>query len=74
MKQQDDPIERLMKKGVRFLLNDAEVALMLGYTPSAMRQRRYKHPDTLPPSFLMGKCHRYDPEEVAAWIKEKRHS
>ncbi|OIQ71433.1 hypothetical protein GALL_469470 [mine drainage metagenome] len=72
MAQQIDEIERLRKKGVKFLLTDRDVALMLGYAPSAMRQRRYKHPETLPPSILIGKCHRYILEEVLAWIEQRK--
>lgn len=71
-KKSDDVIERLRKKGVRFLLSDQEVALMLGYTPSAMRQRRHRHPETLPPSIRIGKVHRYDPDEVAAWLGQQK--
>lgn len=69
MAKQEDPIERLLKKGVRCLLTDRDVAEMLGVKPTGMRQRRHKHPETLPPSFLLGKCHRYDPDEVRAWIE-----
>jgi predicted DNA-binding transcriptional regulator AlpA len=72
MAQQDDEIERLRKKGVKFLLTDRDVALMLGFKPSAMRQRRYKHPETLPPSIQIGRVHRYDPDEVPAWIAQQK--
>jgi len=72
MAQQDDEIERLRKKGVKFLLTDRDVALMLGYAPSAMRQRRYKHPETLPPSIQIGRVHRYDPDEVPVWIEQQK--
>ena len=71
-KNANDIIERLLKKGVRFLLSDQEVALMLGYAPSAMRQRRYKHPETLPPSIRIGKIYRYDPDEVQGWIAQRK--
>lgn len=72
MAQQDDEIERLRKKGVKFLLTDRDVALMLGYKPGGMRQRRYKHPETLPPSIRIGKVHRYDPDEVVAWMGQQK--
>lgn len=68
----DDEIARLIEKGVKFLLTDRDVALMLGYKPGGMRQRRYKHPETLPPSIRIGKVHRYIPEEVLAWIEQRR--
>lgn len=72
MAKQDDPIERLLKKGVRCLLTDQDVAAMLGYKPGGMRQRRHKHLDTLPPSIRIGKCHRYDPDEALKWIEERK--
>lgn len=72
MNQRDDLIERLLKNDVPFLLTDRDVATILGVKPSGMRQRRYKHPETLPPSFLLGKCHRYHPDEVRAWIETMR--
>jgi predicted DNA-binding transcriptional regulator AlpA len=72
MAQQIDEIERLRKKGVKFLLTDRDVALMLGYAPGAMRQRRYKHPQTLPPAIRIGKCYRYDPDELSAWIAKQQ--
>ena len=68
----DDEIERLLKMGVRVLLSDRDVALMLGYKSSAMRQRRHRHPETLPPSIRIGKVHRYILEEVLAWIEQRR--
>ena len=73
MAQQDDEIERLRKKGVKFLLTDRDVALMLGYAPGGMRQRRYKHPETLPPLIQIGgRVHRYDPDEVPVWIAKQK--
>lgn len=72
MAKQDDPIAHLLKKGVRCLLTDKDVAAMLGFQHSGMRQRRYKHPDTLPPAIRIGKCYRYDPDEVAAWIAQQK--
>ena len=29
-------------------------------------------PDTLPPAIRLGKCYRYDPDEVAAWIAQQK--
>lgn len=72
MAKDDDDIERLLKKGVKFLLTDRDVALMLGYKPGGMRQRRYKHPETLPPSIRIGKVHRYVLEDVLAWIAQRQ--
>ena len=72
MSKPEDPIDRLLKLGIKCLLTDKDVALILGIKPSGMRQRRYKYPETLPPSFRHGKSHRYDPEVVKAWLEAKR--
>ena len=72
MTKPEDPLDRLLRQGVKCLLTDKDVALLLGIKPSGMRQRRYKAPDTLPPSIQLGKCHRYDPEEVAAWLNQQK--
>ena len=72
MSKPEDPIDRLLKLGIKCLLTDKDVALILGIKPSGMRQRRYKYPETLPPSFRHGKSHRYDPEVVKSWIEEQK--
>jgi len=72
MTKPEDPLDRLLRQGIKCLLSDKDVALLLGIKRSGMRQRRYKAPDTLPPSFMVGKCHRYDPEAVKAWIEAKQ--
>ncbi|MHB0922057.1 MAG: hypothetical protein ACYCY2_13230 [Acidithiobacillus ferriphilus] len=72
MSKPEDPIDRLLKLGIKCLLTDKDVALILGIKPSGMRQRRHKHPETLPPSIVNGKFHRYVPEDVAAWLLAKK--
>ncbi|MBN2692343.1 MAG: hypothetical protein JXR43_10935 [Burkholderiaceae bacterium] len=72
MTNPEDALDRLLRQGIKCLLTDKDVALLLGIKRSGMRQRRYKAPETLPPSFMVGKCHRYILEEVLAWIEAKK--
>lgn len=60
--------DRLLAMGVAFLLTDRDIAYMLGYKLGTIRQKRYRNPASLPPSHLLGKFHRYVPDEVCQWL------
>lgn len=63
--------DRLLAMGVAFLLTDRDIAYMLGYKPGTIKQKRYRDPSSLPPSYLLGKFHRYVPDEVRQWLIDK---
>ena len=44
---------------------------MLGITPAAVRQARYRDKGSMPPAIRIGKALRWDPEVVAEWLREK---
>ncbi len=57
---------------MRSLWDINELAEWLNITVDAVRQRRYRDPESMPPAIVLGKSLRWDPEVVEVWLKERQ--
>lgn len=53
------------------ILNSRELASYLKISPTTIKVYRHKHPDRLPPSFMLNGQYRWDKEQVDRWLNEK---
>lgn len=55
------------------LMNVKDLAELLGMSPAALRMRRYRDPESVPPPIeLGGRKLRWHPDDVEAWLKSRR--